>query len=32
MPADQLDTLQSIHTRTVEGARVLRPVSKGTKP
>lgn len=26
----ELDTLQAIHTRTVEGARVLRPVSKGS--
>jgi putative phage-type endonuclease len=29
-PADTLDTLQSIHTDTVEGARVLRLLSKGT--
>lgn len=29
-PADELDTLQSIHTDTVEGARVLRLLSKGS--
>lgn len=29
-PTDELDTLQSIHTDTAEGARVLRLLSKGT--
>lgn len=29
-PAEELDTLQSIHTDTAEGARVLRLLSKGT--
>jgi len=29
-PDDELDVIQSIHTDTVEGARVLRLLSKGS--